>query len=136
MTRVLAPARTIALIVLAGALVARPPRPAGAQQTAATPAARAAAIHPAIAAIAAQLGVELQSSGGGEMQLGDSYTGLLSEPAKLARFGIRGMRAGARVTMSRVAPDRVRVEADQVDAPTQGGATLRLDAAGALVPPA
>ena len=44
------------------------------------------------------------------------------------------MHAGARVTVGRVAPDKIRVEADEMEpVPASTAATLKLDAKGLLV---
>jgi hypothetical protein len=46
------------------------------------------------------------------------------------------MHAGARVIIARVAPDKVRVEADEMEpAPANAAATIKLDAKGVLVAP-
>jgi hypothetical protein len=87
-------------------------------------------------AIADQLGARLQPREDDELRIGMSFTAVLDSPEKLADFGIKGMHAGARVTVARIAPDKIRVEADEmVPAEASGKATLKLDEKGALVPP-
>jgi len=85
-------------------------------------------------AIAEQVGARLQPRDDDELRLGASFTALLQDPEKLADFGVKGMHAGARITIARVAPDKVRIEADEMSpAPASAAATLKLDAKGALV---
>jgi hypothetical protein len=83
--------------------------------------------------VASQLGlIVVQSRDDDEFVIGTSFTGLLTEPDKLARFGIR-MHEGARVTAGRMAPDKIRVEADEMEpVPARGSATLKADAKGVL----
>lgn len=87
--------------------------------------------------VADQLGITISEQSRGEpLNLGSNITGTLEDPGKLASLGIRGMHRGARVVVMRVAPDRVRVEADEVDpVPNRGAATLRVDAGGKLIAP-
>jgi hypothetical protein len=86
-----------------------------------------------ISGVAAQLGLKVvQTRDDDEFVIGTSFTGLLTEPDKLARFGIR-MHEGARVTAGRMAPDKIRVEADEMEpVPARGSATLKADAKGVL----
>jgi hypothetical protein len=87
-------------------------------------------------ALCDQLGVRLQPRDDDELRLGASVTATLKDPAKLESFGIKGMHEGARVIIARVAPDKVRVEADEMTPqPASAGATLKLDASGALLTP-
>ena len=88
-----------------------------------------------VGSVAAQLGVKVVIGNESEFIVGASFTGTLSEPEKLAAFGIKGMHAGARVTAVRMGPDRVYVEADELEPPNKGSAKLRLDADGNLVQP-
>jgi hypothetical protein len=89
-----------------------------------------------VKAIAAQLGAKVQPREDDELGLGTSFTAMLEQPDKLAEFGIKGMHPGARVTVARVGPDRIRVEVDEMDpVPARGSATLRLDAKGMAVAP-
>ena len=85
-------------------------------------------------AIAEQLGARLQPRDDDELRIGMSFTAVLESPEKLAELGVKGMHAGARVTVARVAPDKIRVEADEMT-PVQNAAaaTLKVDAAGKLV---
>jgi len=85
-------------------------------------------------AIAEQLGAKLQPRDDDELRIGMSFTAVLESPEKLAEVGVKGMHAGARVTVARVAPDKIRVEADEMT-PVQNSAaaTLKVDAAGKLV---
>lgn len=87
-------------------------------------------------ALCDQLGAKLQPRDSDELRLGASVTATLDDPEKLAAFGVRGMHAGARVIVARIAPDKVRVEADEMDPkPASAGVTLKLDASGAMVAP-
>jgi hypothetical protein len=87
-------------------------------------------------AIAEQLGAKLQPRDDDELRIGMSFTAVLESPDKLAELGLKGMHAGARVTVARVAPDKIRVEADEMT-PVQASAagTFKVDARGALVAP-
>ena len=128
MTRMLS--LRLALIVAASSLVTASPRAAGAQEPRqqGMPAASAKAI-------AAQLGAKLQPRDGDELDVGHSFTATLETPEKLEDFGIKGMHAGARVTVARVGPDRIRIEADEMDpVPARGSTTVKLDGKGGLVP--
>jgi hypothetical protein len=85
-------------------------------------------------AIAEQLGAKLQPRSDDVQLVGTSFTAMLEQPEKLAALGLKTMHAGARVTVARVAPDKVRVEADEMDpAPATTTATLKLDPKGLLV---
>lgn len=109
---------------------------AGNRATAQQPTQQAGA-HLTSGSVADQLGVTIRDdSRSEELSLGASITGTLDDAQKLALFGIRGMHKGARVAIMRVAPDRVRVEADELDpAPNRGAATLRMDSRGKLIAP-
>jgi hypothetical protein len=86
--------------------------------------------------VAKQLGTRVQDKPDGVLTLGASFTGMLETPEKLEAFGIRGMHKGARVVVMRVAPDRIRVEADELEpAATRGAATLRVSPSGDLIAP-
>jgi len=85
-------------------------------------------------AIAEQLGAKLQPRDDDELHIGASFTGVLESPEKLEEFGVKGMHAGARVTVARIAPDKLRVEADEMSpAPANAAATLKLDTKGLLI---
>ena len=85
-------------------------------------------------AIAEQLGAKLQPRDDDELRIGMSFTAVLESPDKLAELGLKGMHAGARVSVARVAPDKIRVEADEMT-PVQASAagTFKVDAKGVLV---
>lgn len=88
-----------------------------------------------IAGIASQLGLKIVPSGESELSLGGSFTGLLEDPAKLESAGVHGMHEGARVTVIKVGPDRIRVEADELEPkPIKGTVTLTVTSKGELVP--
>lgn len=96
-------------------------------------------LHPARAAaqtsasVASQLGASMSPSQPEEFGVGTSITCQLADPAKLAVLGAPGLHAGARVTASRTAAERVRVEVDELDpAPLTKRLTLKIDAQGRL----
>jgi hypothetical protein len=87
--------------------------------------------------VAEQLGAKVTSSQGEELAVGSSLTGTLVDPAKLTKFGISGMHEGARVSVMRVAPDKLRVEVDELEpTPQTKKARLRIDDKGRLAPSA
>ena len=89
-----------------------------------------------IGSVATQLGVKIADRGSEEFGLGVQFTGVLAEPDKLATFGIKGMHVGARVVAARVSPDRVVIEADEMEpAPARGSVRIRLDPDGKLLQP-
>ncbi len=68
-----------------------------------------------------------------DFELGRSITVSLADPAKAAKYGIVGMHEGARVTVTRVAPDRIRVEADEMEPlPSKSTVTLKVAADGSM----
>src|SRR4029079_6548772 len=68
-----------------------------------------------------------------DFELGRSITVSLADPAKAAKYGIVGVHEGARVTLTRVAPDRVRVEADEMEpVPNKSVVTLKVAANGSM----
>jgi hypothetical protein len=84
--------------------------------------------------VAEQLGAKITTNQSEEFGIGSSITGTLMDPAKLAKLGIAGMHEGARVSVMRVAPDKVRVEVDEMDpTPVTKKATLKIDDKGRLV---
>ena len=89
-----------------------------------------------ITGVANQLGLKVLARDGEEFALGTSFTGLLNQPDKLARFGVR-MHEGARVTAGRAARDKIRIEADEMEpVPARASATLHVDEKGILsLPP-
>jgi hypothetical protein len=85
------------------------------------------------ASLAEQLGARLSPSQAEELTIGASITGTLADSARLAALGAPGMHAGARVTIMRVGPDRLRVEVDEIDpVPLTKKLTLRMDGQGRL----
>jgi hypothetical protein len=89
----------------------------------------------ASASVASQLGATIAQGQSAELAVGTSITGVLADPAKLAALGAPGMHAGARVTVARTSPERVRVEVDELDpAPLTKRLTLKIDSQGRLTP--
>ena len=85
-------------------------------------------------AIAEQLGAKLQPRADDELHVGTSFTAMLEQPEKFIALGLKPMHAGARVTVARIAPDKVKIEADEMDpSPTSTSGTLKLDSKGALI---
>lgn len=85
------------------------------------------------ARVAAQLGTKLSEAQPEELMIGASLTGMLTDPAKLAALGARDAHAGARVTITRAAADRLRIEVDEIDpTPRTRKLTLRIDGDGRL----
>lgn len=82
-------------------------------------------------AIAEQLGARIQPREDDELHVGASFTAVLDTPDKLSAFGLKEMHPGARVTVARIGPDKIRVEIDEMSpAPANTAATLKLDAKG------
>jgi len=80
-----------------------------------------------------KLGLKVSSSAPEDFELGRSITASLADPAKIAKYGIVGMHEGARVTVTRVAPDRLRVEADEMEPiPNKSTVTLKVAADGSM----
>ncbi len=85
------------------------------------------------AEIAGQLGAKLAPGTLDELPIGVSFTGILVDSARLGALGGAGLQQGARVSVIRIALDRVRVEVDQMDpVPITKKLTLRLDGQGRL----
>ena len=85
------------------------------------------------AEIAGQLGMKLAPGTPDELPIGFSITGYLVDAAKLSVLGVAGLPPGGRVTVTRIAVDRVRVEVDQLDpVPLTKKFVLRLDGQGRL----
>ncbi|HEY9230040.1 MAG TPA: hypothetical protein VIP11_25535 [Gemmatimonadaceae bacterium] len=80
------------------------------------------------------LGLKPAASGAPtNLELGSTVTFTLADPAKLAKFTVRGMHEGARVTVTRVAPDRIRVEADEMEpVALSGKVTLKVNLDGTM----
>jgi hypothetical protein len=86
-------------------------------------------------AVAEKLGVKGLPNGARELEPGQSATMTLSQPGKLEPYGIKGMHEGARVTLTCVGANRLRVEADEMDpTPRSVAVTLRVQEDGSLVP--
>lgn len=84
--------------------------------------------------VAEQLGAKITANQTEELTIGSSITGSLVDPAKLAKLGISAMHEGARVSVMRIAQDKVRVEVDELEpTPQTKKATLRIDDKGRLV---
>ena len=90
----------------------------------------------AVKTIADALGLKLATtSAPTTLDLGASITCSLTDPAKLAKHSIRGLHEGARVTVTRVAPDRIHVEADEMEPmPVSGKVTLKVNGDGTFTP--
>ena len=85
--------------------------------------------------IAAQLGAKLSPNQPEELPVGVSMTASLVDSAKIAALGATGLHAGARVTVMRIGPEKVRVEIDEMDpVPLTKKLTLRIDSQGRLTP--
>ena len=70
-----------------------------------------------------------------DLELGRSVTASLVSVEKIEQFGIKGMHEGARVTVTRVGPDRIRVEADELEpVAAKSVVTLRIGNDGSLTP--
>ena len=86
--------------------------------------------------VVSQLGAKSGMGQNEEFGLGSSLTATLVDPAKLAKLGITGVHEGARVSAMRIAPDKVRIEVDEMDpVPVTKKATLKLDEKGRLSAP-
>jgi hypothetical protein len=80
-----------------------------------------------------KLGLKQSGNLPDDFELGRSITVSLADPAKAAKYGIVGMHEGARVTVTRVAPDRIRVEADEIEPlPNKSTVTLKVAADGSM----
>lgn len=80
-----------------------------------------------------KLGLKASGTLPDDFELGRSITASLTDPTKIAKYGIVGMHEGARVTLTRVAPDRVRVEADEIEPlPNKSTVTLKVAADGSM----
>jgi hypothetical protein len=80
-----------------------------------------------------KLGLKPSGNVPDELELGRSITVTLADPTKIAKYGIVGMHEGARVTVTRVAPDRIRVEADEMEpVPNKSVVTLKVAANGTM----
>jgi hypothetical protein len=81
--------------------------------------------------VAAQLGAKLGASVDEEFAVGGTISATLADPAKLAALGLTGLHEGARVTVMRVSPVKVRIEVDELEpVPLTKKATLKIDERG------
>ena len=125
--------RGAALVVLGLALLLPSPQRLDAQ-AAARPRVVIGPSHVDVARLAERLGIAPQPDSPAELDIGTSVTCTLAKPARLAAFGITGVREGARVTILRSAPDRVRIEADEIEPIRTESVVVRLDANGVPIP--
>jgi hypothetical protein len=85
--------------------------------------------------LADKLGIKTSSTAPDDIEIGSSVTASLASPEKIAQYGIKGMHEGARVTVTRIAPDRLRVEADEMEpVSNRATVTLRVGADGSMTP--
>ena len=97
---------------------------------------RLPSLNPTIGTVAAQLGVKINDRATEEFSLGVQFSGSLEDTLKLPRFGLKGFHLGSRVTVARIAQDRVHIEADELDPPRSVYVRVRIDATGKILPPA
>ena len=95
-----------------------------------------APLNPTIGSVAAQLGVKIIDRATEEFALGVQFSGSLEDTLKLPQFGLKGFHLGSRVTVARIAQDRVHIEADELDPPRSVYVRVRIDATGKIVAPA
>jgi len=127
MTRMLSRSRTLAIAACLTMITVPVLRAQDARQ-------QAAPAFVSAKALAEQLGATLQPRDDDELRLGVSFTAVLKSPEKLTALGLKEMHTGARVTVGRVAPDRVRVEVDEMEpVAASTTATFKLDPKGLLV---
>jgi hypothetical protein len=120
--------RSLILCGASVALMAAAPHPVAAQQPV-----PAGEIRVDAKALADKLGVKLGPGAPDEIELGRTITTSLTDPAKIGKLGIVGLHEGARVTITRVGPDRIRVEGDEMEPmPVSGKVTLKVGADGSL----
>jgi hypothetical protein len=88
-----------------------------------------------VATVAEKLGVKTMVNAPRELELGSSVTAMLADPKKLVAYGIKDMHEGARVTITCIGPNRVRVEADEMEPVEQRAVvTLKVSEDGSLTP--
>lgn len=131
------PTRTSRIVigVVAVAIALLVPPGAGAQDSARARAVVSTAPAPTVATarIAQQLGSKLVGEQPAELFVGASATAILADPTRLAAFGLRDARPGARVTILRSSGERLRVEVDEFEPIARTRRlTLTLDADGRL----
>jgi hypothetical protein len=69
--------------------------------------------------VADKLGVKLLPNSPRELELGKSVTGSIEDTKRFENIGIKTMHEGARVTITCIGPNRIRVEADEMEPVTQ-----------------
>jgi hypothetical protein len=127
-------ARAFGIAAACVGILATAPASAPAQVTASDVKQQSAGIT--VRGIAEQLGTKIVARESDDLPIGGSFTGALADPAKLVSIGITGLHEGARVSVMRVGPDRLRIEVDELDpAPLTKKATLRVDEKGKLIVP-
>lgn len=94
-----------------------------------------ASLAPTIANVAAQLGVKITDRESEEFVMGVQFTGTLTDTLKFTAFGLKGFAIGARVTVARIAQDRVHIEADELDPPRREFVRVGIDTTGKILPP-
>jgi len=98
---------------------------------------RPAFIVPTIGSVAAQVGVKVTADRlDEEFTVGVQFSGHLEDVFKLSTYGLSDFRVGARVTVARIAPDRVHIDADELEPPRRQYVRVRIDADGKLIKPA
>ncbi len=86
-----------------------------------------------VLAMAEKLGVTPAPTTPRELELGGSATGMVTDPQKLAPYGIKRVHEGARVTFTCVGPSRVRVEADEIEpVAVREVVTLKIEGDGSM----
>jgi hypothetical protein len=84
--------------------------------------------------VADKLGVKTMVNAPRELDLGHSVTTTLADPKKLTPY-IKGMHEGARVTITCVGPNRLRIEAEEMEPVEQRSTvTLHVSEDGSLTP--
>ena len=117
----------LSVCVAAAVVVAASPVPALAQSQ------QQGAVEISVKSAIEKLGLKPTGNLPDDFELGRSITLSLADPVKAAKYGIVGMHEGARVTLTRVAPDRVRVEADEMEPlPNKSAVTLRVASDGSM----
>jgi hypothetical protein len=131
MSTTLGPARAAALAAVCAALAISAPLAARAQVVPRE--VRQQSLQITIGGVAGQLGAKVTTRENDDFTVGSSFTGVLADPAKLASLGVAGLHGGARVSAMRVAPERIKVEVDELDpVPLTRKATLKIDERGTL----
>lgn len=119
--------RGVMLLSVCSAVLAASPATARAQSQ------QQGAVEISVKSTVEKLGLKPTGNLPDDFDLGRSITVSLADPAKAAKYGIVGMHEGARVTITRVAPDRIRVEADELEPlPNKSTVTLKVAADGSM----